>query len=467
MSDFEKKISRFIEQEMLLRRGDRVVVACSGGVDSIGLLHYLATNRQELHVDVAAVHVDHMLRGVESALDGEFVKGLCESYGIPFFGGSVPVPLILAEEGGNVQKICREGRYTYFSEVLTTASYNILAVAHHAEDQLETVLMQVTKGVKPIGMPIHREMDGGRLIRPFLPAMKEEIQGYLEDNNLDFREDPSNSSDAYLRNRFRHHIVPFVLGENVSAARNSVKLTSRLQEDEELLSSLALQHFKEYVEFGSDGTPSIDVALFLRMHPALQRRLITLLLKYLYDGETILVEYNSALIETLFHQLFSTDGTVSIDLPLGYKFIREYGKMSFARSVHPQGNAKQLVLPKGEWTSWGKDLMLYWTEKNNSTAGPFLDVDEVFYFSLPDSSLPLGIRSRQDGDRIVLAGMEQAKRLSRLFIDEKVAVRKRDSLPVLITAEGDICAVPGLRYGKVFTKNDMVQNKYIFCVRKL
>lgn len=467
MRDFKKKISQFIKQEKLLNKGDRVLVACSGGVDSMGLLHFLATNRHELKVEVAAVHVDHMLRGAESALDGEFVKEACESYGIPFFGGSVPVPSLLSEAGGNMQNVCRERRYAYFTEVLTKAGYNVLAIAHHAEDQLETVLMQVTKGVRTLGMPIHRAINGGRLIRPFLPVMKNEIQGYLKENDLNHREDPSNLNDSYMRNRFRHHIVPFVLDENSGAARNSVKLTKWLQEDEDLLSTLTLQQFDENVEISSEGFLSIEVALFLCMHPALQRRLITLVLKYLYDGETVLVEYNSTLIETLFHQLLITDGTVSIDLPLGYKFVREYGKMTFAKNVHPQRSAKQFVLPKDEWISCGTDLMLYWTEKNNLTAGPFLDKDEVFYFSLPDSSLPLGIRRRQEGDRMLLAGMGQAKRLSRLFIDEKVAVRERDSLPVLVTADGEVCAVPGLRYGKVFTKSDMVQNKYIFCVRKL
>ena len=102
-------------------------------------------------IEVAAIHVDHKLRGKESAADGTFVARLCEVYGIPFFGGSVPVPAIIEKDGGNVQAVCREGRYAFFEEIMTKHGYDVLATAHHAEDQLETVLMQVTKGSQPFG----------------------------------------------------------------------------------------------------------------------------------------------------------------------------------------------------------------------------------------------------------------------------------------------------------------------------
>ena len=186
--------------------GDRVLVACSGGVDSVTLLHYLATNKQYFQIEVAAVHVDHMLRGVESAADGVLVAELCAQLNVPFYGGHVPVPEIIEKRGGNVQAVCREGRYTYFSEVMVKHNYQILATAHHGEDQLESVLMQVTKGVTPSGMPIKREIEGGTLIRPFLPTVKELLYQYAVENNSPFHEDPSNESDAYMRNRFRQHI---------------------------------------------------------------------------------------------------------------------------------------------------------------------------------------------------------------------------------------------------------------------
>ncbi len=467
MITLKEMATQFIQQNALLKEGDRILVACSGGVDSVGLLHFLASHKNELSVDIAAVHVDHMLRGAESAEDGSYVESLCQSYGIPFYGGSVPVPEILAVEGGNLQAVCREGRYAHFSKVMAEMDFNVLATAHHAEDQLETLLMQLTKGVYPIGMSSSREIESGVLIRPFLSVMKADIHKYLEQYAVTYREDPSNHSDAYMRNRFRHHVIPFVLEENALAARNSVKLAGHLQEDEELLNRLATEEFERNVKFASDGLPMIDVLTFSAMHLSLQRRVITLLLNYLYDGETVPVEHNSTLVTQLIRHLHSTEGNVTIDLPRGFRFVREYNQLTFSRTTDLHKRTAPQVLPKGVWTQWQPDMMFFWDELGSPHLGPLTDKDEVLYFDLPNSALPLSIRNRKDGDRILLPGMEHQKRLSRLLIDEKVVLRDRNRLPIVITAQDEVCAVPGVRYGKAFSKNELMHNKYILCVRNL
>ena len=157
MQKFERKILDFIQKEALLSAGQRVLVACSGGVDSVALLLFMTCFRERLGIEVAAVHVDHMLRGQESAEDGAFVETICEKLGIPFYSGEVPVPSILEVEGGNVQDICRSGRYSFFNKVMRAEHYEVLATAHHAEDQLETVLMQLSKGSVPLGIPVKRD----------------------------------------------------------------------------------------------------------------------------------------------------------------------------------------------------------------------------------------------------------------------------------------------------------------------
>ena len=184
MNKFDHEVFRFIEKHSLFTPRNRVLIACSGGVDSVALLHFFAVNQEKLKIEIAAVHVDHMLRGVESAVDGTLVNELCETLGVPFFGGQVPVPEIMGKEGGNVQAVCREGRYAFFSEVMREHQYTILATAHHAEDQLETVLMQVTKGSTPSGIPIQREIDGGMLIRPFLSVRKDALYSYVGESEL-------------------------------------------------------------------------------------------------------------------------------------------------------------------------------------------------------------------------------------------------------------------------------------------
>lgn len=466
MGNFRQLIFRFIKEWSLVTPGERVLVACSGGVDSVALLHFLASNQDRMGIEVAAVHVDHMLRGEESAADGKFVEGLCETYGIPFFGGSVPVPEIVEQEGGNVQAICREGRYALFTDVMQKNGYGVLATAHHAEDQLETVLMQVAKGSQLYGMPIKRQVAGGLLIRPFLPAMKADLYSYMMENSLPYREDPSNASDAYMRNRFRHHIVPLILEENPAAAGNVVKMSGWLQEDEDLLEMLATEQFEKITAFTAEGLPCVDSGVFSNMHQALQRRIITLLLKYIYNGESVPVEYSSTLIDQLLHHLISQNGNVTISLPRGYRFLREYDKLMFVRDAPSEEVTTRKLLPKGIWTGWENGLQLYWTEVDDPDVELCLATDDIMYFDLPDSDFPLFIKRREDGDRIQLSGMTHPKRLSRLFIDEKVGRTERDRLPIIVTAQGEICAIPGLRYGAAFSRNRTEQRNYIVCVRK-
>lgn len=464
MKQFERKVLAFIEKEELVTSGQRILIACSGGVDSVALLLFMANHQQQLGIEVGAVHVDHMLRGEESKEDGKFVKELCEQLKVPFYGGSVPVPEIAEREGGNLQMICREGRYEFFKRILKSHRYDALATAHHAEDQLETVLMQISKGSLPEGMLPVRKMEQGILIRPFLLAKKGELYAYTVQKGAIFREDPSNESDAYLRNRIRHHIVPLLLSENPAAALNSVKMTKKLQQDDDLLMQLSLKQFQSVVSISEKGFPTVQQHRFAAMHPALQTRLIPLLLKYLYNGESIPVEFTHDLLEQLQYHMQSAEGNVSIDLPRGLRFVREYGRISIVKDE--KVNCEDVILlPKGIWTRWA-DVLFYWNTIEADGVGHADAASEHRFFNLSESELPLYVRGKRDGDRILLPGMTKPKRLSRLFIDEKIGALQREKQPVLLTAQHEICAVPGIRYGTRFTHQWTGWEKYIFKMKE-
>lgn len=467
MDIFNEIIFRFIKKESLITRGNRVLVACSGGVDSVVLLHFLAMHREKLGIEVGAVHVNHMLRGEESKADGTFVGNLCETYGIPFFGKDIPIPKIVMEKGGNVQAVCREERYAFFTKIMREHQFKVLATAHHAEDQLETMLMQLTKGNAPTGIPVRREIVEGLLIRPFFPVKKELLYAYAVNNGFDFREDPSNSSDAYMRNRFRQHIVPFMLKENALVAENAVKLSGKLQEDEAFLTELAKEQLDMIVTLSVEGLPHVDSSAFSSMPTALQRRMIPLLLNYLYDKKNVPVVYKNGLIEQLLDHLDSQDGNVSIDLPLGYRFVREYDKLTFVQQDKVSKVYVEKTLPKDTCILWENKVWLYWSEIDDVDEELLSQAESIMYFDLPEASFPLGVRHRQEGDRISLSGMVNSKRLSRLFIDEKVGKSERQQLPVLVTVQGEVCAVPGLRYGDVFTQKPTAAGKYIFLQGKI
>ncbi|ARK24974.1 tRNA lysidine(34) synthetase TilS [Sporosarcina sp. P37] len=465
MKSLQQKVLKFIEKQTLIPPGSRVLVACSGGVDSIALLHFLAAHRQLLAIEVGAIHVDHMLRGAESAEDAFVVERLCEEFGLPFYSEQVPIPALLKNQGGNMQQLCRQQRYACFEQTMSRDQFTVLATAHHADDQLETVLIQLSKGQSVNGMPIRREFHSGEVVRPFLPLEKRELYEYASHYRLSFREDPSNERDDYLRNRLRHRVVPVLSDENPSVAVNTVRQTEQRQADERFLNELAGQHWQSIVTYTDEQLPSFQREAFLTIPHALQKRVIQLLLNCLTDRMAVNAERRSALVEELLQHIENSAGNVTIDLAYGYRFVREYDKLLVTKKDIDTASLHPKVLEKGIWHTWGS-IHFYWHHANAHATGHFLPSDEIRYFQLPDSELPLTVRLPAAGDRLQLKGMSQPKRVNRLFIDEKVGIMQRNQQPVITTAGGTVCAVPGVRYGEMFSRSQLEGDSYIWITRE-
>lgn len=444
------QVLTFIQQEQLLQKGDRILVACSGGVDSVALLHFLSAQRSHLKLEIGAIHVDHCLRGEASVIDGKMVESLCTQLEIPFYGTTLPVPALLEEEGGNVQEICRRGRYELFEKTMCTENFSILAVGHHAEDQLETILMQIAKGQRPNGMPVTRSLGKGKLIRPFLSVMKHDLYEYAASHNLPFREDPSNEKDDYTRNRYRHQIVPELLRENQEAAHHSVRISAGLQEDDDFLQIAAQERLKQIITLTKQQIPVIDSTKFRSMHLALQKRAVPLLLRYLYDGETIPAIYNADLLNQLMRQLSQEHGSGTVSLPNGWLLQRDYNVSTFVKLGKEKSGHQMIPFPQNEWIQWGHYTLL-WCQASDVDPATLDSLSEWRYFQSTEDALPSLIRSRQPGDRISLSGMKDPKRLNRLLIDEKVNRSLRDEIPIIVSKQEKICAIPGVRYSASFS----------------
>ncbi|ARF17587.1 tRNA lysidine(34) synthetase TilS [Sporosarcina ureae] len=465
MRSLQQKVLKFIDKQTLIPPGSRVLVACSGGVDSMALLHFLATHQQSLVIEVGAIHVDHMLRGVESAEDASVVKQLCKEFGLPFYSEQVPIPAILESQGGNMQQVCRQQRYARFEQTMANEQFTVLATAHHADDQLETVLIQLSKGQSLNGMPIQRSSHTGKIIRPFLPLKKSELYTYASHHKITFREDPSNQQDNYLRNRVRRHVLPILIDENPSVAINTVRQTEQQQADENLLKELADQHWRAIVTYTDEQLPSFRREAFLAIPYALQKRVIQLLLKCLTNPATENAEWHFALVDELLHHITDSAGNVTIDLAYGYRFVREYDKLLITKWDIDPASLRPKVLAKGIWHTWG-NLHFYWHHANAYRIEELLPSDEIRYFQLPESELPLTVRLRMTGDRMLLKGMSEKKRVKRILIDEKIGIRQRQQQPVITTASGTVCAVPGVRYSEMFSHRQLEGDSYIWITRE-
>lgn len=458
MEPFEERVLRYIKQQQLILAGDRLLIACSGGVDSMALLHFFDAVKNFLQIDIAVVHVDHMLRGEVSAQDRLFVEAFCRERGITVYSTAIPIPKILEQEGGNSQAICRRERYQFFDDVMEKEHYTKLVTAHHADDQLETMLMALTKaatinGIQ--GMRPSRIFSQGTIIRPFLLVTKREIGEYLERKGGFYREDASNAKDTYTRNRFRHHIIPLLVEENKQVAIHASQLSTQLQQDNDYLMELAHQAFHRIVTKKGENLYVVEIRAYQKVPVALQKRLILILLNYIYNNVSTL--HSQSLLSSIFTLFTTENGSATVHLPAQFIARREYGIVTFgpAQSVSVQA---PYILVQNKWQKFA-DFEIFIGPSNQQQEG------DCYYFCSSTVKLPLTVRTRKQGDRIQLVGMEHAKRLSRLFIDDKIPLEKRDSWPILVDSEDNLLAVLGVRVNNKFSKQRRADDDYMLITR--
>jgi len=203
MHPFILKVKKYIDKYQLIQRGDRLLLACSGGADSVAAVLTFHELKKLYNLQLGIVHTDHQLRGAESAEDMHFVEQLAIRLDISFYGTTLEVPSRVEAEGGNVQVICREERYAYFDTVMKQENFDKLVFGHHADDQIETIIMSLVRGTLAsslTGIPITRPFSNGSIIRPFLCVTKDEILDYVQFQKQAFRHDPSNDKHTYTRN---------------------------------------------------------------------------------------------------------------------------------------------------------------------------------------------------------------------------------------------------------------------------
>ncbi|MED3763193.1 tRNA lysidine(34) synthetase TilS [Ureibacillus sp. FSL K6-8385] len=462
---FEKKVQKFIEEEQLVEAGDRLLIACSGGVDSMGLLHFFLHFQKIWEIDLYVAHVDHMLRGEVSYEDRLFVERFCQEKNLPIFSTSIPIPEILKKEGGNAQAVCRRERYAYFAEMMKQHKINKLVTAHHADDQLETMLMALTRsgsvgGFK--GISSKRTFAAGTIIRPFLTVTKEEIRKYLEGQGGTFREDASNLKDDYTRNRFRHHIVPLLKKENPQVAVHAFQLSQSLQQDDEYLNELALSRFSFVVEKAGDGF-ILHIQRLQKEPLALQRRIILILLNYLYRFSD---DKGFSICSKILELCKSQEGNAMIHLPDQYIANRSYDIITFFKYRASKADDSIQTVEIGEWNVFN-GFRLYIGKISDETANFQQNATASYYFNSDSIAFPLKVRNRKEGDRIHLKGMHEAKRLSRLFIDEKIPLIERDDWPILVDSKDEILAVVGIRANHRFSKAKRMNDDMVMIIQKV
>ena len=415
------KLLSMIRRYDMTAPGNTVICAVSGGADSVALLFALYLLKDKLGIILEAAHFNHHLRGEESDRDEAFVKELCDRYDIPLHLGSAQV--IHGKKG--LEAAARDARYGYFK----TLSGKI-ATAHTADDNAETVLMHLVRGTGLKGLggiaPVN-----GQIIRPMLEIPRQEVDEFLDEWCLSHITDSSNHTDAFLRNRIRHHVMPLLKQENPKLAENLSAMALSLREDEKILSSLVQK----------ETLPTVES--LKSMPPALRNRALEAFLKR--SGVKEPEQSHIALAEKL---VFSENPSARASFPGGVTISRCYDHLT---ALQPEDSLPKTNLPcPGEAELPGYRVVCTPAEAIENTEDTFTIRPEG----------PMVLRCRQSGDTIRRSG--GSKQLKKLFIDKKIPAAQRLQIPVLCDDRGvlGVCGI-GANLDRVSTGLPAVTVRFI------
>ncbi|MDR6227091.1 tRNA lysidine(34) synthetase TilS [Desmospora profundinema] len=448
----EKRVCEW--EDRLLPRGSRVMVGVSGGPDSMALLHRLWSLAPERDWALIAVHVNHGLRGEESAEDARFVQSWCGKQSIACRVEQVDVSGTLDDHGGNKQDVARRLRYEAFRRVAEAEEMDHLALAHHGDDQVETLLMRLLRGTGTQGLsgiPRRRRWRGMWIVRPWLDVTREEILAYCDRHHISFRMDASNEDPAYTRNRVRHELAPLLARFNPRFRQALLQLSRLAADEEQVWERLTKEAFDE-IRTGEDGKRiTVDAVRLNGLEVALQRRVIKLILNCLVKESAI--DANWQAVERI-RELAAKDApSTRTPLPGGGWAERDYHLLHFSPPAEGEKPPGDVFLPlklPGE-TPWiGGSICAWFTSDRPPAPGPD---QEWAVFDRDRLPSPLAIRTRRPGDRMRPFGLGGSKKVKALLIDAKIPRRDRDRIP-LITAGEEILWIPGVARSDVATWDD-------------
>ncbi|MDD4239367.1 MAG: tRNA lysidine(34) synthetase TilS [Desulfotomaculaceae bacterium] len=446
--DLLATVRSFMVRFPMVEPGSKVVVAVSGGSDSVALLHLLQLLKDDLGLSLHVAHLNHMLRGEESEQDAAFVAELAGRYGLPFTVEAVDVHAYRHEKKLSTELAAREVRYRFLSDTARLAGASRVALAHHGDDQAETILINFLRGAGIAGLKGIPPVREGFYIRPLLCLRKAELERYCEAAGLSFRRDSSNLQQVYARNRIRLSLIPMLEKEYNPRLVPALLRTGELcREENEYLEEQARFAFEGALKGAAAGRVELELAALEVMPLVLRRRVLRLAWGAIVGADKNISFYHTAGVVDLIDRgesgsQISLPGMVSVvRLPPYLVFLREQETKKIPEYIY------QLQIPGP--TRIPELDRLVWTDFVSRTTLPdprLLPSEEVY---LDFDKLPpkLFVRRRLNGDVFHPFGLSSEVKLKDFLIKQKIPLAMRDQLPLISTPK-EIVWVAGLRLGE-------------------
>lgn len=435
----ENRIKETVERYNMLGGCKTVVAGLSGGADSMSLILFLKKYAKEYNINVIAVHINHMLRGGESDRDEGFVKAQCEKLGLELLVYSADIKTIAKRTGEGIEECARRIRYNHFEKAADSFENAKIATAHTANDNAETVLLNLTRGsglTGICGIPPVR----GRIIRPIIRCTRDEVEDYLRANGLSYITDSTNNDTAYRRNRIRKQILPLLCEINPATVNHISSMTEILRNDDDYL-ELKAQKALECVDFDGE---SLRLEALNRLHLSIKSRVLRNACEHVFSKKP----GSFHLCEIL---KLSANGRTGQKVQLWDNCFCGvfYERLKFYMEGQSRGiKRRELKIGDNIIDEAGGVLRLKIIDRFDNVYN-FDKKDMLDYVKIKST---LFLRSRQEGDCFCPIGRKH-KTIKKLFIDEKVARDKRDIVPII--TDGDkIIWVSGFGTGTEYAIND-------------
>ncbi len=416
-----------------LQKNDTIVIGVSGGSDSMCLLQLLIDLKEDYHLKLICAHVNHGKRK-ESEEEKEFVENFCQKNNCIF-----EYQKLNFKNEKNFENQAREKRYAFYNTLIEKYQANYLMTAHHGDDLIETVLMRLTRGSNVhgySGFAIVTEYQNYKLVRPLIFATKEEIEEYNRINKIEYRIDKTNESDAYTRNRYRHHLLPFLKEENKNIHKKFLRFSEELSLIDEYLEKQTKIALTSVYDFGT-----VNLHEFKKLDLVLQRRVIEYALKEEYKNNIHFV--NDCHVKLILDLCHSNKPNLKLNLPLKRILQKSYEKVFFSY-IHDMKSQEYILEENVKLNELESIIKIDATNILKSNYILRLDSKEI--------ALPLKVRKRKSSDRMHIKNMQGTKKVKDIFINEKIPMEKRDTWPVVIDANDNILWLPGLKKSN-FDKN--------------
>lgn len=429
-----EEVYNFIRKEIGLSVGDTIVVGVSGGPDSMALLYILNEFKNKMDLNIICAHVNHNKRK-ESEQEKIDLENYCKKNNITF-------EYIKVTNWGddNFHNEARSVRYNFFEELVYNYGAKYLMTAHQGDDLIETILMRIVRGSTLKGYSgFSRIVDKGdyKIIRPLITVTKDEILKFDEQNGIQYAIDESNNEDHYTRNRYRHTVLPFLKQEEPNIHKKFLKFSETLLKNSNYIDSVASKEFNKVFQNGN-----IDIDKFKSLDSVIQTKIIYNILEKIYGDDLLIV--GNAHVDLIFDLISSNKSNSVVHLPNNVIVVKSYNELTFS---YDDDVNDQYEIQIDEIVNLPNGKIIEKVDETNDTSNYTIKLNSK------EVALPLYVRNRHDGDKIKLKGLNAYKKVSEIFINEKIKTNDRNSWPVVLDSKEEIVWLPGLKKSSLDKKN--------------